>query len=187
MRYPLLLKIAATALAGGSVNAQSLSLRQDGVRNDARIDQVESVGSIEVEMRGTDQRLSASQAGEGRIAASIEGRDNIVDLVQQGSASDINFAAVSINGEGNRADVFQSAFGPGHAASVAQQGAANTVSLYQNGSGSTASLVQLGDSNLASLTQTGDANEASIAQLGSSLAIAVSQAGGAGVAITQSN
>ncbi|PCD01624.1 hypothetical protein COC42_15965 [Sphingomonas spermidinifaciens] len=187
MRYPLLLRIAATALAGGSANAQSLSLRQDGVRNDARIDQIESAGSIEAEMRGTDQHLSARQAGEGRIAATIEGRDNAVDVVQHGFASDANIALVTINGEGNRADVFQSASGPGHAASVAQQGAANIAALHQDGSGSTASLLQLGDNNRASLTQSGDANEASLAQLGSSLAIAVSQAGGAAVAITQSN
>lgn len=97
------------------------------------------------------------------------GRDNLIDLMQQGDA---NQAFILQNGSDN-------------AAYLTQLGDSNEVNIQQFGSENQVELLQVGERNSASITQIGQGNQVQLNQLGNASFSIQQIADGAAIAITQ--
>lgn len=97
------------------------------------------------------------------------GRDNLIELVQQGTA---NQGLLFQSGSDNKADVTQ--VGNDNDALITQIGSNNEVQLLQVGSQNTASVTQIGNDNLVQLNQLGSGNF-SIQQIADGAAISITQ------------
>lgn len=97
------------------------------------------------------------------------GRDNLIDLVQQGTA---NQGIVFQSGNDNSAYVTQA--GNDNVSLVTQIGTNNEVQLLQVGTQNMASITQIGNDNLVQLNQLGSGNF-SIQQIADGAAISITQ------------
>jgi len=186
MRNHLCVGLAAILLLPATASAQSsTTIRQGGTSNEARVDQAEADGTIDIAMDGAEQRLIARQGDLASLDARMSGVDNRLTVDQGGAVTDANAALVTMQGSGNEATLHQMADGIGHSATIQQQGAANVALLWQDGSASSVSLTQVGDANQASISQLGVGNDAIVTQIGNLLGIAIDQMGGAQISVTQ--
>ncbi|KQM27334.1 MULTISPECIES: hypothetical protein [unclassified Sphingomonas] len=186
MRNHLCLGLTAILLLPATAGAQSTTtIRQGGTSNEARVDQAEAAGTIDIAMDGAEQRLIARQRDLASLDARLNGVDNRLTVYQGGAVSDGNTALVTMQGSSNEATLHQMADGIGHNATLQQQGAANVALLWQDGSASSVSLTQIGDANQASISQRGVGNDAIVTQIGNLLGIAIDQMGGAQISVTQ--
>ncbi|MBB1269685.1 curlin [Shewanella sp. SR44-3] len=97
------------------------------------------------------------------------GRDNVVNLFQQGS---FNQASISQIGIANNAYLIQQ--GEDNQASVNQVGSNNELELLQQGNYNRADVTQIGNDNLIQINQLGRANFA-IEQIADNAAITITQ------------
>jgi hypothetical protein len=120
----------------------------------------------------------------------VQGGNNNITTVQQGTNYQPQFGVISVNGSSNNITETQTG-SAGHQSFIGVQGSYNTVSVSQNGTtanlGNYSSITVSGNNNNASVTQTGSSNNANITLInaGAPASVSVTQGGGASYGITQ--
>lgn len=124
--------------------------------------------------------------GDSDLKQQLEGGTLMAESASSSESSGYeNTAVVRQYGEGNTAEVNQTASVYGAFAIVAQYGEGNTVDATQCGCGNFIDIIQDGNTNLSEIQQTGRGNVFVHRQYGDNLALSVAQFGGAQISITQ--
>ena len=159
-----------------AANGAQVDIDQVGDNNAVMLQQIAGGQTAAMRLAGTGHQVQATQQGPGdnNLAVIIEGQDNSSDLDQSALAGSSNAMTIGQWGDGNRAQVTQTALA-----------GANSLYLQQNGNDNVAGLAQNGDNNSLSLTQNGDSNSAALTQNGNGLGLSLTQWGGASISVTQ--